>query len=89
MLITQWEIAPHRTQSNKRVTFLMLFIIIYIHQILNSNTYYRPQKKLLEGDVFTGVCLFMYGVGSIKCIIGISHMLGYPTPSPLDIRPGT
>ena len=31
---------------------------------------YRPQTKLHEGNVFTGVCLFTGGVGKIKNIIG-------------------
>ena len=33
--------------------------------------FYPPQRKFLEGIVFTGICLVIgRGVGNIKCIMG-------------------
>ena len=44
-----------------------------------KNTYYRPQTKLREGNVFPGVCLSMgWGVGFPACITGHKTSMGLP-----------
>ena len=47
--------------------------------------YYRPQTKLQEDNVFTGVCLSIGGGGRSNASWDRSH--GRAPPPPMDIRP--